>query len=340
VTSLSIVIPVYNEAASLRELQNEIATSLAFLQDEYEVIYVDDGSCDSSWNIIRELALARSHVTGLRLRRNSGQSIALSAGFDHCNADIVVSLDADLQNDPRDILRLLARLKEGYDVVCGWRQEREDPFWGKRLPSWLSNWLARRISGLSIHDFGCTLRAYSIQVVREVPLYGELHRFLPALAVWMGFKVTEESVNHRPRKHGQSKYGTGRIVRGGLDLVSVYLLERYMSRPLHLFGVVGFLLAFIGIVSGAWLLIERLFFGQPLANRPVVLLPIVLVLVGLQLFLSGVLGDMIRRTAYHSGIIQEYSIIETVGSPTRRRASSIRTGTGGLKRPVQGTVDS
>jgi len=312
---LSIVIPVYDEAPSLRELHDELTSVLVSLGNEYEVIYVDDGSRDGSWNAIEQIASSDPRVAGLRLRRNFGQSTALSAGFDRCSADVIVTFDADLQNDPQDVIKLLARLREGYDLVCGWRKRRQDSFWGKRLPSKLSNWLASCISGLSIHDFGCTLRAYKIQVVREVSLYGELHRFFPALAAWKGFKVTEEPVNHRPRKHGESKYGITRIVHGALDMAIVYLLERYMSRPIHLFGVVGSLLAFFGFVLGGWLVIERIFFQQPLANRPLVLVPVVLILVGLQLFMSGVLSEMIGRTRFESNIARPYSVLETVGSP-------------------------
>jgi glycosyltransferase involved in cell wall biosynthesis len=314
---ISVVIPVFNESSSLVELQNELTTALERITKKYEIFYVDDGSSDDSWKIINATASSDPRVGGVRLRRNQGQSKALSVGFAHCKARSVITLDADLQNDPGDISRLLQKLDEGYDLVCGWRQARKDSFWGKRLPSKLSNWLARKLSGLQIHDFGCTLRAYRLPVVREVSLYGELHRFLPALAGWKGFKVAEVPVNHRARSHGSSRYGVTRIVRGALDLTSVYLLDRYMSRPLHLFGVLGLLLALFGLVVGSYLVVERIFFATPLGNRPVILVPIVSLLVGLQLFMLGVLGEMITKIAHESGSSLQDAVMDTTQNVQR-----------------------
>lgn len=303
---LSVVIPVFNEASSLHELHEELASALRSFKGDYEVIYVDDGSSDDSWRVIREIASSDRRVEGLRLRRNFGQSAALTAGFDHCSATVVATMDADLQNDPQDIPRLLEKLKEGYDLVCGWRQDRQDPFWEKRLPSTLSNRMARRLSGIQIHDFGCTLRAYTLPVVREVSLYGELHRFLPALAAWRGFGVAEIPIGHRARRHGTSKYGTGRILRGTLDLISVFLMERYMSRPVHLFGTIGALLALVGLALGGYLVVERIFFNVPLGDRPIILLPVISLLVGLQLFMLGVLAEMLNRVRYEEGGFRQH----------------------------------
>jgi glycosyltransferase involved in cell wall biosynthesis len=314
---LSVVIPVFNESSSLVELQNELTTALERITKKYEIFYVDDGSSDDSWKIINATASSDPRVGGVRLRRNQGQSKALSVGFTQCRARTVVTLDADLQNDPGDISRLLQKLDEGYDLVCGWRQARKDSFWGKRLPSKLSNWLARKLSGLQIHDFGCTLRAYRLPVVREVSLYGELHRFLPALAAWKGFKVVEVPVNHRARSHGSSRYGVTRIVRGALDLTTVYLLDRYMSRPLHLFGVLGLLLALFGLIVGSYLVVERIFFATPLGTRPVILVPIVSLLVGLQLFMLGVLGEMMTKIAHEPRSSLQGTVIDTTQNVQR-----------------------
>ena len=305
------MIPVFNESSSLVELQSELTTALERITKKYEIFYVDDGSSDDSWRIINATASSDPRVAGVRLRRNQGQSKALSAGFARCRAGTVITLDADLQNDPGDIPRLLEKLSEGCDLVCGWRQDRKDSFWTKRLPSKLSNRLARKLSGLQIHDFGCTLRAYRLPVIREISLYGELHRFLPALAAWKGFRVAEVQVNHRARRHGSSRYGITRIIRGALDLTSVYLLDRYMSRPLHLFGVLGLLIALFGLIFGSYLVAERTFFGTPLGERPVILIPVVAVLVGLQLFMLGVLGEMVTRIAQESANSRQVLVEDT-----------------------------
>ncbi len=291
---LSVVIPLLNERDSLRELHRELTDVLGRAVESYEVIFVDDGSTDGSWEVLRELAQEDGHVRAYSFRRNFGKSAALAVGFRKARGRFIVTMDADLQDDPSEIPRLLARLAEGWDLVNGWKRKRRDP-WSKRISSKLFNWAASRVAGLRLHDFNCGLKAYRREVIEAVHVYGELHRFIPALAHWLGFRVTEQEVRHRPRRYGRSKYGLGRAKRGLFDLITVLFLTRYGKRPLHFFGVPGLLSALAGTAILVYLAYQRLFASVYLSNRPLLLLGLLLVIVGIQFVSIGLIGEMITE---------------------------------------------
>jgi glycosyltransferase involved in cell wall biosynthesis len=296
---ISVVIPVFNEADNLEDLCRELAASLGSLGRPYEILVVDDGSSDDTPERLRRIAARDARVRPLRLRRNFGQTAAFSAGFDHCLGSVVITSDGDLQNDPADIPRLVGVLEEGYDMVCGWRKQRRDPL-SRRLPSWLANRLISWATGVHLHDYGCSLKAIRAEVVHGLRLYGEMHRFIPAVASWMGVSVAEVPVNHRPRARGRSKYGLGRTIRVLLDLFTVKFLVAYGTRPAHLFGLMG--LAFGG--TGAAMLIYlawiRLFEDTPIAGRPLLLLGALLFLTGVILVNFGLMGELLVRTYHES----------------------------------------
>lgn len=295
---VSVVIPIYNEEGNIRELYTKLNEVLSIITENYEVIFVDDGSTDNSFNILKEINTENKNVVVVKFRRNFGQTAALSAGFDHFKGDVIITMDGDLQNDPEDIALLLTKINEGYDIVSGWRVDRKDPFFTKKLPSKLSNWLASKLTGVKLHDFGCTFKAYRREVVENINLYGEMHRYIPALASQMGVSIAEVKVRHHPRQHGKSKYGITRLMRGMLDLITVKFLLSYSMRPLQLFGIPGTLSLFIGFVIGAYLTIERFFFGMSLADRPLLLLAVLLMFLGVQFVTMGLLGEIITRTYY------------------------------------------
>jgi glycosyltransferase involved in cell wall biosynthesis len=289
--ALSLVIPLYNEAESLDELHAALTAVLRPHADRYEVIYVDDGSTDGSLDRLKALRDADPRVTVIRLRCNQGKTIALVAGFREARGEVIVTLDADLQDDPLEIPRLLGRLEEGYDLVSGWKVNRQDP-WSRRVLSRLFNTVTARMTGVDLHDLNCGFKAYRRAVIAELRLQGDLHRFIPVLAGWRGFRIAEVEVRHHPRRYGRSKYGAGRITRGFFDLLTVLLLTRYTTRPLHLFGLIGALLgstglAFVGYLSLGWL------FGEWIGGRPLLLLAVLMVVGGLQLVSLGLLAEMI-----------------------------------------------
>lgn len=290
--ALTVVLPVYDEAASLPELHAALAAVLAQLAGDAEIIYVDDGSSDGSFAVIAGLAERDPRVRSVQLRRHYGKSAALAVGFERARGDVVVMLDADLQDDPAEIPRLLERLDAGYDLVCGWRRARADS-WAKRAASWLFNRATALLTGLPLHDFNSGLKAFRREVVEEVALYGELHRFLPVLAARQGFRVGEVAVVHHARRYGRSKYGLGRILAGAFDLLTITFLSRYTARPLHLFGIPGLLCFLVGAGVGAWLTWGRLFRRQYLSDRPLLFLGILLVIVGIQFFSLGLLGEVL-----------------------------------------------
>lgn len=295
---VSLVLPVFNEETNLVPVYEEISDALARIDRRFEIVFVDDGSSDGSFDRLRELRSRDARVKVVRFRRNFGQTAALAAGFDLASGDIIITLDADGQNDPNDIPRLLELMDRGYDVVSGWRHERKDPFVSRKLPSMLANRLISWTTNVKLHDYGCTLKAMRRDVVRNIDLYGELHRFIPAIASWMGVSIAEVKVNHRPRTRGRSKYGITRTVRVLLDLVTVKFLLSYASRPLQFFGPPGLLCLLAGIGLGLYLTIQRLFLGTPLADRPILLAAVLLVLVGMQFITFGLLGEMQTRI-YH-----------------------------------------
>ncbi|WP_022834686.1 glycosyltransferase family 2 protein [Salisaeta longa] len=290
---VSIVVPAYNEAASLPELADRIRTACASADRTFEVWLMDDGSRDGTWAAIQSIAAEDDRFRGVRLRRNYGKSAALAVGFERVAGRYVVTMDADLQDDPAEIPGLLATLEEGYDLVSGWKKTRHDPI-SKTIPSRFFNMVTRWISGLPLHDFNCGLKAYRTEVVQNINVYGELHRYMPVLAKWAGFeRITERPVQHHPRKHGRTKFGVERFVRGFLDLITVMFLTRFAVRPMHFFGSLGTVSFLLGTVISVWLSITKLVFGQNLSDRPLLLLGALLILFGAQMFTTGLLGEMV-----------------------------------------------
>ena len=293
---LSVVVPIYDEEDSIPSLYERLTGVLSTMGMRYEIIAVDDGSHDRSFALLRDLARADQRLRVVRFRRNFGQTAAFTAGFERARGDVVVTIDADLQNDPADIPRLMQKIAEGYDVVSGWRAHRQDAFWNRRLPSIIANRLISLVTGLRLHDYGCSLKAYRREVVQDIQLYGELHRFIPAIASWQGVHVAELPVNHEPRRFGSSKYGIGRTLRVMLDLMTVRFLLSYATRPMQIFGLVGLVLAAIGAVILGYLGFVRLVIGDPIATRPLTLLGVLLMVLGIQLISIGLLGEMIVRS--------------------------------------------
>jgi glycosyltransferase involved in cell wall biosynthesis len=299
-TRVSVVIPVHNEAENLVPVHEELTGVLDRLNATSEVIYVDDGSTDGSFAVLQRLHVGDPRVAVVQLSRNFGQTAALAAGIAHARGEIVVLMDGDGQNDPAEIPRLLDKLAEGYDLAAGWRAERQDPFWSRRVPSMAANWLIGAITEVRLHDYGCTLKAMRGDLARGLRLYGEMHRFIPALAADLGARIVEVPVNHRSRIHGQSKYGLSRTVRVLLDLVTVKFLSSYSTRPIHIFGVIGLLSALVGLVIVGVLGFERIVFGVELAGRPLLWLGILLSIMGLQFITMGLLGELLVRTYHES----------------------------------------
>ena len=296
---VSVVIPLYNEADNVSDLHSQLTESLAGLGMAYEILLVDDGSTDDTVARVRAIESQDSRVRVLALRRNFGQTAAFSAGFDHARGEIVVTSDGDLQNDPADIPALVRKLEEGYDMVCGWRQDRKDPL-SKRFPSAIANRLISWSTGVELHDYGCSLKAIRIEVVRGLRLYGEMHRFIPAVASWMGVTLAELPVNHNPRTRGKSKYGIGRTFRVLLDLFTVKFLGAYGTRPAHLFGLLGLLSGGAGVLLMGYLAYIRLFEDTPIGNRPLLLLGALLFVTGVILIAFGLLGELLVRTYHES----------------------------------------
>lgn len=295
---LSVVIPLYNEAENVEPLYGELSAALDQIGRSYEVIVVDDGSTDDSFARLRDIHQRDSRWRIIRFRRNFGQAAGFAAGFAAARGEVVVTSDADLQNDPRDIGRVLAKLDEGYDIVSGWRTERKEPFLSRRLPSMTANRMISDTTGVVLHDYGCSLKAYRSEVAKNVRLYGELHRFIPALASWMGVKVAEVPVNDRKRRFGKSKYGISRTFRVFLDLITVRFMLSYSTRPLHVFGGLGLASAGAGFLIGLYLTVLKFGFGQDIGTRPLLFLAVLLVVLGVQLMSMGLLAEMITRT-YH-----------------------------------------
>ena len=321
---LSVVIPVYNEEGSLESLHGELKETCDKVGRSYEIIFVDDGSQDGSFRVLASLQKKDRRVKVLHLRKNFGQTAALSAGFDYARGEIIVSLDADLQNDPHDIPRLLAKIEEGYDIVNGWRRKRKDRFVTRRLPSALANWLIARMTGIKLHDFGCTLKAFRGEVIKNIRLYGELHRFIPAIASNIGVRIAEIPVNHRPRRHGRSKYSIFRFVKVILDMLTVRFLMSYSTRPLQIFGLFGLISGLAGLVLLAVMSFQRLVLKIGLSNRPLLLGAILLTVLGVQFISLGLLAEIMVR-AYHEAAGKTIYFIREVldaDAPKSRRKPS------------------
>jgi glycosyltransferase involved in cell wall biosynthesis len=303
---LSIVIPVLNEEANLKPLYSELREALEALGRSYEIVFVDDGSTDGSAQVLAELHETGERVKVVEFRRNFGKTAALTAGFRLSQGQIVITMDADLQDDPAEIGVLLGKLEEGYDLVAAWRFERRDPL-SKTLPSRIFNWTVASLTGVRLHDFNCGFKAYRRPVTEEVKLYGELHRFVPVLAFLKGFRIAEVKVVHRPRRAGRSKYGNiGRLGRGLLDFLTVIFLTTYLKRPLHLFGTAGIAIFLAGFVINTYMAYLRFFLDQAIGTRPLLLLGILAMLIGLQMISMGLLGEMLRNLTFRPE--EEYSI--------------------------------
>lgn len=295
---VSIVIPIYNEEENIEALLKEVHAAIDPTGIDYEIICIDDGSQDQSVAYLERLAKDDARLTIGVFRRNFGQTSAMQAGIAAARGDTIVLLDADLQNDPKDIPMLLAKLDEGYDLVAGWRADRKDTFINRRLPSIIANWIISSTTNVRLHDYGCTLKAIRTELAKELRLYGEMHRFIPVMASLVGARIVELPVRHHPRRFGKSKYGIGRTLRVVLDLVTVLFLRSYLVRPMQVFGLAGLVSFFAGASISAYLAYAKLALGQELANRPLLLLGIMLVLVGVQLLSLGLVADVIGRT-YH-----------------------------------------
>ncbi len=298
---LSIVVPLYNERDNLAPLHEELARVLGAAAASYEMLFIDDGSTDGSVDVLRTIKAGDAHVRVFRLARNSGQTAALACGLHQATGDMVVAIDGDGENDPADIPRLLAKLAEGYDLVSGWRTER----WAgarlsRRLPSVAANRLISWMTGVRLHDYGCTLKAYRRDLAQRLMLYGEMHRFVPAIAAEQGARIAEVEVSFRPRRSGSSKYGPGRVVRTFLDLLTVKFLSGYSTRPIQVFGAIGLVVGLIGAMWTAILVFEKIVLGRALRDRPALLLAILLVIVGVQFISIGLLGEMLTRTYHES----------------------------------------
>jgi glycosyltransferase involved in cell wall biosynthesis len=317
---LSVILPIFNEAENIPHLYEELIPALESTGRTFEIIAVDDGSRDNSFAQLAEIHQRDPRVRVVRLRRNFGQTAGFAAGFDRARGDIVITMDADLQNSPADIPLLLRKMEEGYDVVSGWRvnrwKEGVPSFVTRRMPSAIANWTISAVTGVHLHDYGCSLKAYHRDVVREIRLYGDLHRFVPAIASYYGVSIAEVPVSYRARRFGKSKYGLGRTVRVLLDLMTVRFLLSYSTRPIHIFGLIGVASILLGVLIGIYLTAIKFLYGAALAERPLLLFGIMLVTVGVQLVLMGLLGEMVVRTYYESQQKPIYTVREELGAET------------------------
>jgi len=320
---LTLVIPVRNEEASLRDLHRELTDVLVAFGRGYEIIVVDDGSTDQTFDILEKLQAMDAHLRLIRLRRNFGQTAAFAAGFDHARGRYIITMDGDLQNDPHDIPEMIKRIEAGADVVCGWRKDRKDAFVSRRLPSMTANAVISSVTGVHLHDYGCSLKAFRAEIVKPMKLYGEMHRFLPAIASEQTSRIEELIVHHRARAHGRSKYGIGRTIRVILDLLTVKFLLSYSTRPLQIFGLIGLAMGLMGGAISAWLAYERL---RELASLnqhlPLLLLGILLIFAGGQLVTLGLLAELQARTYHESQNKPTYVIREIRQTPTGERVFS------------------
>ncbi len=307
---ISVVVPVLNEEESLPHLHQKLTEALAGSGYSYEIVVVDDGSTDRSFEIMCQLQRKDPHLRVVRFRRNYGQTAAFTAGFDRARGDVVITIDADLQNDPADIPALMVKMAEGYDVVSGWRVDRQDRFLDRRLPSILANRLIGWSTGVRIHDYGCSLKAYRREVLADVRLYGDLHRFIPALASAAGARVTEIPVRHYARRYGKAKYGLSRTFKVVLDILAVRFLMSFATRPIQIFGLLGLASFLVGTAMLAYLAVVRLFLLQPIGDRPLTLLGILLTMLGVQLVTTGLLAEIVTRTWYESQGKRIYTVRE------------------------------
>lgn len=316
IPAVSIVVPIHNEYDSLPKLIEAIAICLQAEGLSYEIICVDDGSTDGSTDLLKQLAISRSDLKGVVLRRNYGQTAAMAAGFSHASGLVIVTLDGDLQNDPADIPILLGKLDEGYDLVSGWRKNRQDATLTRLIPSKIANWLIGQVTGVKLHDYGCSLKVYRSELVADMKLYGELHRFLPALAFIEGARIAEIPVRHHARQYGKSKYGLGRTFRVIMDLLTVWFMRKFLTKPMHAFGSFGIISLAIGLGIGLYLTGIKIAFGATI-NRPLLTLGVVLFLGGIQLFSVGLLAELVMRTYHESQGRPIYRVREVIDADSQ-----------------------
>jgi len=297
---LSIIVPVYNEEENIQELYDKITNVLTKLGKSYEIIYIDDGSDDNSFEILSEIAKADEKLKVIQFRRNFGQTAAIVAGIEHSQGNILIPMDADLQNDPADIPKLLEKIAQGYDVVSGWRKNRKDKLITRKIPSVLANRLISWVTGVHLHDYGCTLKAYRKEIIKDVKLYGEMHRFIPVYASWAGGKIDEVEVRHFPRIHGRPKYGLARTMKVILDLLTVKFLFSYATKPIYIFGGLGIALGFTGVMIGLITLFQKYVYGVWVHKNPLLLLAVFLGILGMQLIMMGLLAEIVIRTYHES----------------------------------------
>ncbi len=324
---LSVVVPVYNEEENIALLHRELSDVLGKQELDYEIILVDDGSSDGSYEILKTLQKTDPRLIVIRFRRNFGQTAALSAGFDLTRGKVIITLDADLQNDPQDIPKLIEKLNQGYDLVNGWRVDRQDPFFSRKLPSMIANRIISVATQVKLHDYGCTLKAFRKEIIKNIRLYGEMHRFIPAICSAMGTRIAEVKVNHRPRRFGASKYGISRTIRVILDLITVKFLLDYMTRPIQVFGLLGINCGLIGFLIALFLTIQRQFFQIPMANRPLLLLAILLIFMGLQFISLGLIAEIQSRTYHEAQNKPIYAIRDILGMDNSHGLSSHQSDT-------------
>ncbi len=307
----SVIVPVYNEEGSVKELYPKLRQVMDSLKRPYELIFINDGSSDKTLEVLKDFRKKGEYLTILDLRKNFGQSAAMKAGFDNASGKIIISMDGDMQNDPSDIPKLIGKIKEGYDVVSGWRHERKDPL-SKKIPSKISNFLHRKATGVEIHDSGCSLKAYKKECLEGLELYGEMHRYIPAMIAEKGYKIGEVKVKHHPRVHGKSKYGVSRLFKGFLDLVDLEFWMHYAARPLHVFGGFGILFSAAGLIIALVLAILRMAHMISLSNSSLPLIAALLFLVGIQFLVFGILADIVIKLYYSNKEKKTYSVKEII----------------------------
>ena len=315
---LSLFLPVLNEEPNLRLMHAKIAEALNSLNKTAEVIYVDDGSTDESLRILKEIAGGDERVRVISLRRNYGQTAAMSAGIDAARGKILIPMDADLQNDPSDIFRLLDKLNEGYDVVSGWRKNRQDKLISRKIPSQIANRIISWIGGVPLHDYGCSLKAYRRDVIQDVRLYGEMHRFIPIYASWAGARVTEIPVEHHARTMGKSKYGISRTIKVVFDLMTIKFMASYQTKPIYVFGTFGLIAFLLSVFSGLWAFVLKFIYSVSFILTPLPVIAIVLLAISMQFFLMGLLAEMLVRTYHESQDKAIYAVREKIGFETNR----------------------
>jgi len=296
---VSLVIPIYNEEGNIKLLYEKLSSVLKSLDLEYEIIFVDDGSVDGSLDLLKELHSIDKHLIVISLRKNFGQTAAFAAGFDYASGDIIITMDGDLQNDPEDIPKLIELAKE-YDIVSGWRKDRKDPFLSRRLPSMIANWLISKVTGVKLHDYGCSLKAYKRDVLKNINLYGEMHRFIPVVASQYGVKITEVVTKHHPRLFGKSKYGISRTFKVVLDLFMIKFFQSFFTKPLRAFGPFGLISLLAGFLISLKLTFEKFFYHKDIGSRPLLILGVMLIIVGFQMLAMGILGEYLVRIYFET----------------------------------------